>query len=293
MKKALFLYYSQTGQTERAMNTLAEGFRELSGAQVDIATYTVAEKFAFPWKITGFFRAFPRSVLGLAPRMNPLTVNLADYDLIFLGGQVWFLSPSIPLHSFLQADEAKALAGKRVITVLTCRNLWYSALKVLRAGINALGGQFLGQITVCEISPLWASFVTTPRWMLTGKKGAFAFFPPAGIREQDFAALSQLGRNLGQSFAQSGGEGVNQELLTSNLDRIALRMMDRIGRRVFTPWARTIVRIAPNPGWWQDFWLIIFRINLIFLIVLVAPYTRVVEVLLGRWNSTALATLKD
>jgi hypothetical protein len=149
-----------------------------------------------------------------------------------------------------------------------------------------MGGTFLGQITVCEISPLWASFVTTPRWMLTGKKTPFAFFPAAGIRENDFLALQAQGRELAENWLKSPNQSVSPELLKSNLDRLSLRMMDRIGHRAFRFWARLIMRIAPNPGPWQDLCLIIFRINLILLIVFVAPYTKVVEVLLGR-NSTA------
>jgi hypothetical protein len=123
--------------------------------------------------------------------------------------------------------------------------------------------------------------------MLTGKKTPFAFFPAAGIREEDFLELENLGRELASDWLNSGANSVSSELLKSNLDRLSLRMMDRIGRRAFNFWASLIMRVAPRPGLWQDIWLIIFRINLIILIVIVAPYTKVIEVLLGR-NSTAL-----
>lgn len=285
MKKALFLYYSQTGQTERAMKTLAKGFAQV--APCATAVYAVDEKFSFPWKMTSFFRVFPRAVLGLAPRLENLPINLDEYDLIFLGGQVWFLSPSLPLQSFLQSKSAQAVRGRKIITVVTCRNLWYSALNSVRTSIQKLGGHFLGQITVCEISPIWASFVTTPRWMLTGNKAPFAFFPAAGIRENDFVALEDLGKKIAADWIGSGENSVSSELLSSNLDRPSLRMMDRIGRRFFEFWARFIMRIAPKAGVWQDFWLILFRINLIILIVTVAPYTKVVEMLSGC-NPTAL-----
>jgi hypothetical protein len=290
MKKALFLYYSQTGQTQRAMDLLAKGFAEV--ADCETAIYTVSEEFSFPWKMTSFFRAFPRCVLGLAPQLKELPVDLEDYDLIILGGQVWFLSPSLPLQAFLQSSKGHALSGKKVISVVTCRNLWYSTLISIKSGVEKLGGRFLGQITVCEISPIWASFVTTPRWMLTGKKAAFAFFPPAGIREKDFLALEGVGRSLASNWVHSKHESVGTELLKSNLDRPSLRMMDRIGKRFFKFWAGLIQLIAPQPGIWQDFCLIIFRINLIILIVVVAPYTKVVEVIMGG-NSTGFRALED
>ena len=280
MKKALFLYYSQTGQTERAMQMLSKGFGQM--ADCETFAYTVSEDFNFPWKMTSFFRAFPRCVLGLAPPIKNFPANLEDYDLIFLGGQVWFLSPSLPLWSFLQSDHARALRGKKIITVVTCRNIWYSALKSVIKSINEWGGIFLGQITICEVSPLWASFVTTPRWMLTGNKEPFAFFPAAGIREEDFIKLEVLGRDLAKSWLNSNESTVDQNLLKSNLDRPSLRLMNKIGYPVFKFWARLIMRVAPHSGLSQDIWLILFRINLLVLIVLITPYTKMVEVFLGK-----------
>jgi hypothetical protein len=269
MKRVLFLYFSQAGQTERAIRLLAQGFSEVHPCEV--VAYRVAEAFPFPWRMTRFFRVFPRCVLGLAPALEPLGVDLAQFDLIVLGGQVWFLSPSLPLHSFLQSPEARAMKGKSVVMLMTCRNLWVSAAKIVRSCFVGLGVRFLGQITVCEISPLWASFVTTPRWMLSGKKTPFAFFPAAGIREQDFAQLAEKGRQMATHWMRQ--QSVPEELLSSNLDRPSLRMMEAIGRRVFEGWARLIQRVAPHAGLWQDFFLILFRIHLVTLIVFAAPCT--------------------
>lgn len=277
MKKALFLYYSQANQTERAMNTLAESFRGTMAC--DVVRFESEERFRFPWSMRGFFRAFPRCVRGEAPRPLPLNINWEDYELVVLGYQVWFLSPSLPIQGLLQSSEAEGLKGKPVICVLTCRNLWYSASKVMRTSLQKIGADFLGQITLCEISPLWASFVTTPRWMLTGRNNAFGIFPAAGVSEQDFSALTQRGRRLALSW--SAGQGVGEGVLGSNLDRLSLRLMDRIGRRFFKIWAGVLAVVAPRAGVWQDCMLILFRLNLIALIVGVGPCTKVAELLVG------------
>jgi len=260
------------------MELLSQGFSGVYPCET--VQYVSTESYPFPWKMTSFFRAFPRSVLGKAAPLEPLKLNWDDYDLIFLGGQVWFLSPSLPLHSFLNSHPN--LSGKFVVPVITCRNLWYSATRILREKLLELGAKIPGQITLCEISPIWASFVTTPRWMLTGRKAPFAFFPAAGIREQDFAGLPEVGRNLAESWVKSKGQGLETSGLKSNLDRPALEMMDRIGRRVFEPWAKFILWLAPNPGVFQDFLLILFRINLILLILSVAPITRMKEAFSGN-----------
>ena len=278
MKRTLFLYYSQAGQAAEAIEALARPF----GPECDVVRFETSESFAFPWSVTDFFRAFPRCVRGDAPAPRGLNIAWDRYDLVVLGYQVWFLSPSLPFQGFLQSAEARGLRGKRVITLLTCRNLWYSASRVAREKLLKLEADFLGQITVCEKSPLWASFVTTPRWMLTGRKNAFAFFPPAGIQAEDFQVLADVGTKLARSWKDSNGREVDRRLLTSNLDRLSLRLMDRIGRRFFRIWASVIAALAPQPGLWQDFVLILFRLNLIALIVSVGPCTKIIELLVGN-----------
>ncbi len=278
MSRTLFLYYSQTGQSAEAIETLARSFQP----DCDIVRFECEETFNFPWSMSGFFRAFPRCVRGLAPRTKPTGVDWEKYDLIVLGYQVWFLSPSLPFQGFLKSPEAHGLRGKKVVTVLTCRNLWYSASKTVRGALIKLGAEFLGQVTICELSPLWASFVTTPRWMLTGRKNAFSFFPPAGIQAADFTALAAVGRQLHRSWSESHGQTIERELLKSNLDRVSLRLMDRIGNRFFRAWAPAILALAPRPGPWQDILLILFRLNLIALIVSVGPCTKIIELLVGN-----------
>ena len=184
MKKALVLFYSQAGQTQQAIETFVRGLApELACHIVSIKS---REEFSFPWTMSKFFRVFPRSVQGVAPETEPLNVDWENYDLVILGYQVWFLSPSLPIQGFFKSKDAENLRGKKVITVLTCRNLWYSASSWIQERLRRLGAIPLGQVTVCELSPILASFITTPRWMLTGKKNPFFVFPAAGISERSF-----------------------------------------------------------------------------------------------------------
>lgn len=281
MKRVLLLYYSQTGQTREALQQISAG---LTGSmqytvQCDLQAFSVEETFNFPWKMRPFFRIFPRSVLGRAPRMNELNLDFSTYDLIILGGQVWFLSPSLPLQSFLNSNQAQGLKGKKVIVVFTCRNLWYSGLRIVKEKLLALGSQFSGEIIVCERSPLWASFVTTPRWMLTGKKEAFLFFPEAGIKKDDFQDLKNIGYLIGQKLQDSSGDFI---ISKTNLDRFSLRTMDRIGRKFFEFWARLIFRLAPEVGAKQDLMLAMFRVNLVILILCLLPITKVLEIIIEK-----------
>lgn len=274
MKRALIISYSQAGQTQRAMETFAQGIK--ASLKCDFVQVEPLEKFAFPWSMRNFFRAMPRCVQGLAPQIKALKVNWDDYDIIFIGYQVWFLSPSLPIQGFLKSADAQALRGKKVVTIATCRNLWKSAARVVDQSLKSLGATHLGQITLCELSPLWASFVTTPRWMLTGRKSAFWFFPAAGISDQEFEKLEEKAQVLAQDFSES--KEITESHLGSNLNRPSLEMMDAIGYPFFQFWSRLILLVAPRANSWQDIWLLLFRINLVLLIVCVAPCTRIFEI---------------
>ncbi|MBC7741323.1 MAG: hypothetical protein H7061_03945 [Bdellovibrionaceae bacterium] len=280
MKKALILYYSQAGQTEKALQYFCRGLKE--SFECDIKTFETAEVFKFPWKISAFFRVFPRSVRGKTAATLPLNIEWSKYDLVVLGGQIWFLSLSLPLQGFLKSADAVNLRNKKVITLMTCRNLWHSASQKLKSQLFELGAEHLGQITVAETSPTWASFVTTPRWMLTGKKGPFLFFPAAGIQQSEFEKLTSLATNLLLPTADSKSWAVNHKIFGSNLNKVSLKLMDGIGSKVFWFWSGLILAVAKRPGVWQDFWLLLFRLNLVLLIITIGPCTKVFELLVGN-----------
>jgi hypothetical protein len=277
-KRILFLYYSQAGQTDRAMKAVC---LEASsrGFECEVLPVECEQSYEFPWSMGRFFRVFPLCVAGVAPQLKPPRIQ-TDYDLIVLGYQVWFLSPSLPVQSLLQSAFAeKFLRDKPVITVCTCRNLWYSAARSVTKGLETLGANWVANHALCERSPLWASFVTTPRWMLTGRRNAFAFFPPAGILEDDFSKFSKQVVATIQDFFSHGEASAKW---SSNLDRLSLRWMDKIGRRFFEAWVKGLSLVAPHQGRWQDCWLVVFRLNLIAVILSVGLTTKLAEVVYGR-----------
>ena len=82
MKKALIVYYSQAGQTERAVEHLARGLGR--AVATDLRRIEPEEPFKFPWSMRSFFRAFPRCMQSVAPRTQPLNLRWDDYDLVLL-----------------------------------------------------------------------------------------------------------------------------------------------------------------------------------------------------------------
>ena len=170
MKRVLALYYSQTGQLRSALDSFLSGLdpREF---QVEFAELRPRAAYPFPWSFFRFLDVFPESVLGIAPEIEPPGFDPeAHYDLIVLGYTVWYLAPSLPVQGFLRSPHARVLAGKPVITLVACRNMWHTASVRMKRELARLGAEHCDNVAVTDSGPAWTTFVTTPRWMLTGRR---------------------------------------------------------------------------------------------------------------------------
>ena len=102
MKRILIIYYTQTGQLRQIVETMAEPLR--NDCQLDYEELKPSTPYPFPWNGMPFFQVFPESVKEIPCGMESLQNDMeTDYDLVILAYQVWFLSPSIPITSFLKS----------------------------------------------------------------------------------------------------------------------------------------------------------------------------------------------
>ncbi len=93
---ALILYYSYSGNTRK----IAEQIHKLTGAELaEIKTVT-----PYPASYDACVKQAKNEVeQNFAPEVQPLGVNLADYDTIYLGTPAWWYTFAPPLRSVLSA----------------------------------------------------------------------------------------------------------------------------------------------------------------------------------------------
>ena len=103
-KKALAIFYSQSGQLADIIDRLTTPLTE-AGVSVEIVRIESQPDYAFPWTTDRFYSVMPDCVLGVTGMLKPFTLKETAYDLIILGYQAWFLSPSIPFNSFMHQPE--------------------------------------------------------------------------------------------------------------------------------------------------------------------------------------------
>ncbi len=169
MKKVLVITYSQSGQLDQIVDRILE---PLMG-NVEVYRCKIQSKpaFPFPWKDTSFWDAMPESVNMIPSQLEALELDSSiDYDLIILGYPIWFLSPPIPLTTFLLSEEAKTvIKGKPIVSVIGSRNMWINAQEDIKQMIHKNEGLLVGNIALSDKNPNLISVVTIIYWMMQGK----------------------------------------------------------------------------------------------------------------------------
>jgi hypothetical protein len=295
MKRVLFVSYSQTGQLAAVVQSVAAPLVASPSVEVVFETLEPVEPYPFPWPFFEFFNTFPETVHGMPRPLKPLQVGAAaPFDLIILAYQVWFLSPSQPMTAFLQSPEAvHLLRGRPVITLIACRNMWLMAQETTKQRLHALGAHLIDNVVLTDRAHSAATFISTPLWMLTGRRGPFlgGMVPAAGIDAADIADARRFGAAIetglpaldaAPSHALLKGLGavkVNERLIAS----------ERIGYRSFRLWGRLLLILGAPSSLLRRIVLCFYIVFLATMILTVAPLSAVIKRLLGPWMRERIA----
>jgi hypothetical protein len=243
MKKILVVYYSQSGQQLSIIRSLTKPLVE-AGHIIHIEEIQPVEKYPFPWSAYQFFNAFPETFHQKPLALKSLSPKAFEqYDLVIIGYQPWFLTPSRPVSSFLQSEEGKRiLKSRNVVTILGCRNMWLGAQEKVKRRLKEADAILSGHIALADRSANLSSLITILRWMLTGKKDAFLFFPPAGVAQADIDHASVFGNSIAKAL-ETGDFTTLQTVLNEHgaIDvKPGLVLLEKRGQKGFSFWSRFI-----------------------------------------------------
>ena len=107
--KTLVVFYSQTSNTKAVATEIATKL----GA--DMAEIVPVELYEGDFHAT-IERGKKELDEGVYPEIQPLTVNVADYDVVFLGYPIWFGTYAPPVFTFLDQVD---LSGKKIVPFCT------------------------------------------------------------------------------------------------------------------------------------------------------------------------------
>ncbi|SRR6266700_3342661 len=281
MKRVLVVHFSQTGQLARVARRLVSPLTDANNVELVEETLRPRPPYPFPWPLWRFLDAMPETVLLEPPALEPYSVR-ADgrFDLIILAYQVWYLAPSGPMTAFLKSEAGKRLLrGRPVVTVIACRNMWLLAQETVKRLIREAGGRLLDNVAFTDQGGTLTTFVTTPRWLLTGRRNAFWGLPAAGVAEQEIAKADRFGLALLNAL-RADRERENAPMLAGlGAARVDPRLIfsERAAQRAFSAWSR-LIRLGGAPGSMARVpMLALFSVYLVAMILTVVPTSLLVQ----------------
>lgn len=292
-KKILIAYYTQTGQLQDIVNSISSTLGDGDGLSIVYEELKPKPAFPFPWTSDAFFQAMPESVLGIPCELEPLTVTgEEDFDLIILAWQPWFLSPSIPVHAFLQHDTAlRLLKGKPVVTLIGSRNMWISGQEQIRGYLAKAGATPVGNIVLYDRAPNLLSVVSIIRWLFTGAKERYMkIFPPAGVSEQEIREASRFGPLIRAAVMSGDYENLRPALIEAGAVDVftELVMIETRGIILFRLWARFIRNKGPHGDPSRIIRVKMFKWYLLTVLYLVSPFATLLFYLIKPFRRKAL-----
>lgn len=295
LKNVLVVNYSQTGQLAQITAQLVEPLRA-AGHRVHLETLVPETPFPWPWPIIDFIDAFPECVQLDAPPLKPLGIAAdTPFDLVILTYQVWYLAPALPMTAFLHSPAGRQLInGKPVITLVACRNMWLSAQQTMQRLIGEAGGKLRDHLAFTDQGHPLATFITTPRWVLTGRRDRCLGLPAAGVAAEEIRQASRFGRALADALDRD--EEKSNAPMLAGLRAVTvnarLAISERAGLRAFRAWSKLIRAFGKRGQWRRRPILLVFALYLITLVLTVVPLSLLLQWLFSPLLKPRLERLK-
>lgn len=281
MKEVLVIYYSQTGQLFDIVSNLASAIDD-DDIKVTYFKITPKDAYGFPWKKDAFFDVFPESFLQIPSELKEPSQEIFEkkYDLVILGYQVWYLTPSIPINSFLKSENArKILNNTPVITVIGCRNMWIQAQEKIKKLLVSCDAKLVGNIALVDRHVNHISVLTITHWMFKGKKTRFlGIFPKPGVSDKDISNVVVFAPPIKSALQKNNFIDLQKQIVQLGAVKIKpfLVLADKRANLLFSKWANFIYRKGKAGDPKRKKFLILFNYYLLFAIWVIAPLVFIV-----------------
>lgn len=280
-KNILVIYYSQTGQLEDIVRNITRPF-EAQKEEYDVTYYNIQlkEDFPYPWPGDVFFNTFPESYLQIPKEIHPPSDEILNkkYDLILFGYQVWFLTPSIPIISFLKSGYAEQIfRDTPVITISGTRNMWMLSQEKLKVYLKDLKAKLVGNIALVDRHDNYTSVLTIVRWLTKGQKEKSGLLPAAGVSDEEIAGSVKYGEIIKKHFKTNDLSNLQPDLVSNGAVEIRpfLVRVEKVGNKIFTIWSNLIIKKKDK----RPLLIKFFKVYLMAAIWIISPVVLVLHLL--------------
>jgi len=281
MKNVLVIYYTQSGQLESIAKNIAKPFLNSDEINITFHEIQLEKPFPFPWNKDSFFDAFPESFLQIPTALKPVPEEILNtkFDLVLFHYQVWYLSPSIPINSFLKSEDAKKILNNTpVITISGSRNMWIMAQEKIKVLLRKANANLVGNVALVDRVGNLISVITIVEWMFSGvKKKYLGIFPLPGVSEKDIQESSQFGEIMLDSLQQNNLAQLQPKLVDAGAVKISsyLVTVDKTANKIFNKWSNIIYKNQKN----RKQLLKVFNVYLFLAIWLISPIVYILHLI--------------
>lgn len=281
MKNVLVIYFSQSGQLKEIADAVTKPLQLSQDVKVTYYRIEMEKPFPFPWNKEKFFEAFPESYMQIPAAIKPVPQEVMEgkYDLVLFHYQVWFLSPSIPVNSFLKSPQAKQLLNNTpVVTISGSRNMWFYAQEKIKALLKDNGALLKGNIALVDRAGNLISVITIVEWMFSGKKERhLGIFPLPGVSDKDIKESEKFGYTIKDSLLAGDYSDLQTKLLAQDAVKVSpyLVEVDRKGNYIFSKWTAIISKHKEK----RSMLLKIFVIYLVLAIWVISPIVYILHLI--------------
>jgi len=295
-KNILVISYSQTGQLNQLVENFIAPLQNSEDIHIEHKFIKPLKPFPFPWDLMTFMDSFPESIYLDGCEIEEFEEDTTEYDLIILAYQVWFLSPSIPTTAFLKSKFAKEkLSNKPVITLIGCRNMWVMAQEKMKSLLNDIDAKLIDNVVLIDQGNSLETFITTPRWMLTGKSDSLWGMSKAGIDPKEIKNSSRFGRALLKALKEDK-EKTYEPLLTG-LKAVEVNpkliRSEKIATKSFTIWGGWIRKLGKPGDKKRKPVVMLYLVFLLLIILTVVPINMIIQSILRKVNKEKVLQEKE
>lgn len=279
VKRILVITYSQSGQLDDIVENILKPIKD--DVQIHYEKLKPVPDYPWPWPGTTFWDAMPECVRHIPSALEHLSVKSDDaFDLVIIGYPIWFLSPPVPITTFLKSGIGKKiLKNTPVITVIGARNMWISAQEDVKKMILEAGGKLKGNIALFDRVHNLISVVTIIYWVTTAKKAKYlGIFPKPGIADEDITSAGRFGPPILNALETNNFDELQNELLELKAVELipSVVSIEKKGKRMFWLWSGFILKKGGPQSPERIARLKMFKNYLLFVIFAVSPIATMV-----------------
>ena len=274
-KKVLAVFYSQSGQLEQIIDQFTQPLTA-AGSTVEKIRIYPEQAYPFPWTGKSFFSVMPDCVQQVPGKLQPFNFKETHYDLIVLGYQAWFLSPSIPSNTLMFDPGFREIAKNTpIITITGARNMWLSAMEKIKPVLKKMEAPLVGNIALVDRHHNFISFITIFYWMFKAKKERLLnIFPVPGVSKADIIHTKYFGEAAVSYLEKGNWDGFQEEMVRQGgvPVKYSLMFIESKARKIFKVWATIISKRKK-----RDAWLVAFKYYLLIALFIAAPIILTVD----------------